>query len=364
MPLTQPDALTAIQASLAATPWAYEPLMPMEDSGLAHAHLRLGETGWLLRIPKQSQMGLEPKAHLAYESACFARAAPSEVTPALAESLPPCPALPRGALVVRAINGRSATLPDDLPALIRSLAAIHRLPLPTTSERAPLLAPRDPLASMYHEVMHQARYLADAGLAPEAEQGIRRELARLSRSLDTPQRPEQRLITFDAHPGNFLIDSDGRAWMVDLEKARYSYPGFDLAHATLYTSTTWDINSHAVLDSDAILAAYATWEREMGETGRGQRPWHLTLRRAMWLWSITWCAKWQVASGAPPSRNARGQDWSRQHNSEALNAHVQERVAHYLSPPVVRRMGEEFQSLATAFADGLDTAIQRTDDLE
>ncbi|RDB43207.1 aminoglycoside phosphotransferase family protein [Halomonas sp. DQ26W] len=364
MPLTQPDALLAIQASLADTSWADEPLLPMEDSGLAHAHLRLGESGWLLRIPKQSQMGLEPKAHLTYESTCFARAAPSGVTPTMAESLPLCPALPRGALVVKAIEGRSASLPGDLPALMRSLAAIHRLPLPASAECVPLLAPRDPLVSMYREVLDQAQYLADADLEPEAEQGIRHELAQFSASIETPQRPAKRLITFDAHPGNFLIDVDGKAWMVDLEKARYSYPGFDLAHATLYTSTTWDINSHAVLDSDAIVAAYAAWEREMGCTGRDQRHWHLPLRRAMWLWSVTWCAKWQVTSGAPPLSEARGQEWSRQHNSEALNAHVQDRVAHYLSPPVVRRMGEEFQSLVAAFADGSGTATQRSDDLE
>ncbi|APX94028.1 hypothetical protein BWR19_14405 [Halomonas sp. 1513] len=344
-------SLDAVRSALANTPWADSPLLPLEDSGLAHWHLRLGDSGGLLRIPKQSQMGLEPLAHLTYEACCFARAEPSGVTPALAKHLPPATSLPRGALVVTAIEGRHATLPNDLTALMRSLAAIHRLPLPDTPGRAPLLAPHDPLAAMHHEVLDQARYLAEAGLEASAERAIRDELDQFAATLDASERPPQRLITFDAHPGNFLIDGHGRAWMVDLEKARYSYPGFDLAHATLYTSTTWDLNSQAVLDCDTILDAYAAWEQAMGEAGRAHRAWHLPLRRAMWLWSITWCAKWQVTSGAPPLRDARGQDWSRQHNSDALNDHVQDRVAHYLSAPVVEAMVAEFRTLAAAFGD-------------
>ncbi|SDL37747.1 hypothetical protein SAMN05192555_10464 [Franzmannia pantelleriensis] len=343
--------LDSVHGALANTPWAKEPLLPLEDSGLAHWHLRLGDSGWLLRIPKQSQMGLAPAAHLAYEAHCFSRAAPSGVTPPLAERLQPDSSLPRGALVVKAIEGRHAALPGDLAALMRSLAAIHRLPLPDATVREPLLAPQDPLSAMYHEVLDQAGYLAEAGLEASAERAIRGELDQFAAALDSPGRPPQRLITFDAHPGNFLVDHRGQAWMVDLEKARYSYPGFDLAHATLYTSTTWDLNSQAVLDSDAILAAYAAWEEAMGAVGRAHRAWHLPLRRAMWLWSITWCAQWQVTSGAPPLRDARGQDWSQQHNSDTLNAHVQDRVAHYLSAPVVEAMVAEFRTLAAAFGD-------------
>ncbi len=32
-------------------------LRPLPTTGLAHDHVRLGDTGWLLRAPKQSQMG-------------------------------------------------------------------------------------------------------------------------------------------------------------------------------------------------------------------------------------------------------------------------------------------------------------------
>ena len=80
-------------------------------------------------MPKQSQVGLLPDAHLAYEAACFERAQAGGRSPRLHGTLPPSPALPHGALLVDEIVGRPARLPADLPALVEALAALHRLPL-------------------------------------------------------------------------------------------------------------------------------------------------------------------------------------------------------------------------------------------
>ncbi|WP_355660417.1 phosphotransferase family protein [Halomonas salifodinae] len=326
---------------------AHDAIVPLVDTGLAHEHLRLVGSGLLARLPKQSQMGLPPRAHLHYEAACFARAAPSGHTPRLEAVLEPSEALPRGALIVTEIEGCPARLPDDLAALGEALAAIHRLPI--TATPAPLLAPEDPLGAMLAEVERQAAFLPRAGLAATARRGIEQELARFRDELAGGDPPPRTLITFDAHPGNFVIDDHGRAWMVDLEKARYSHPGFDLAHASLYTSTTWDPQSHAVLTPAQVVDAYAAWEAAMGEAGRAHRAWHLPLRRAMWLWSITWCTKWRVASGEPAA-TGRGENWSRDNNSASLNAHVQDRVDHYLGAPIIERIRDEFSELARALA--------------
>ena len=71
-------------------------------------------------------------------------------------------------------------------------------------------------------------------------------------------------MAFDGHPGNFVVRADGGAVLVDLEKCRYSYPGLDLAHATLYTSTTWDVATHAVLTHDQVAEAYRQWADAVG----------------------------------------------------------------------------------------------------
>jgi hypothetical protein len=75
------------------------------------------------------------------------------------------------------------------------------------------------------------------------------------------------------------------------------------------------------------------------------KRWHLPLRRAMWLWSITWCAKWRVASKAQRSASQDGEDWSAQNVDAKLLAHVRERVDHYLSEEAVAWVLAEFDAL-------------------
>ena len=55
--------------------WRDAVLEPLPDTGLAHSHVRLVGHGVLARVPKQSQMALSPVGNLAYQAACFERAA-------------------------------------------------------------------------------------------------------------------------------------------------------------------------------------------------------------------------------------------------------------------------------------------------
>ena len=146
--------------------------------------------------------------------------------------------------------------------------------------------------------------------------------------------------------------ADGTAVLVDLEKCRYSYPGLDLAHATLYTSTTWDIDAQATLSLTEVVQAYAQWAAVVGPAAAAAaRAWHVPLRRAMWLWSVTWCAQWRVLSGAPPSKGASGEDWSTERSDPRLVAHVRDRVDHYLSDAVVAQLRDEFNAIDRLLGD-------------
>ena len=66
----------------------------------------------------------------------------------------------------------------------------------------------------------------------------------------------------------------------------------------------------------------------------------------MWLWSITWCAKWRVASTAGSPGAATGEDWSARLSAPALIAHVRGRVDHYLSTAIVEQVLGEIDALA------------------
>jgi thiamine kinase-like enzyme len=335
--------LRALMAALDAG--GHAPGLPefLPDTGLAHDHIRLGGTGRLARLPKQSQMRLDAADNLAYQAACFTRASASGHAPRLHAVLPPSQALPRGGLIVQEIKGRAARRPEDLPAIMEALAAIHALPVPEA--RAPLLDPADPLADLLAEIGAQAQHLSAAHPATSAV--IETHIAALRRLSESDARPPKRLISFDAHPGNFLITPEGRAVLVDLEKARYSAPPLDLAHATLYTSTTWDVASHAVLSLEEVAGACHHWLDCLPEAERvAFAQWILPMRRAMWLWSMTWCAKWRALSGAEAKATQDGEDWAAAKSEAALIAHVRGRVDHYLDPETAERLDSEFGLLA------------------
>ncbi|MGF1529096.1 MAG: phosphotransferase family protein [Candidatus Competibacterales bacterium] len=322
-------------------------LEPLADTGLAHDHVRIVGTPYLLRVPKQSQLALSPEANLHYQAACFRRAAPSGHTPKLWGIFEPGEDLPLGALVVEAIDGGVAQLPAHLAAMAQALAALHDLPLPLAHGRPPLKHGGDPLGAMLDEIRAQAAFLPAADVHPDTRAAIDDEIQTVAaRGVDGSPLPIT-LISFDAHPGNFIVDPQGRAMLVDLEKGRYSAPGFDLAHATLYTSTTWDVATHAVLSVDEVAAFYRTWLMAVsGDLAAAARPGLLTTRRAMWLWSVTWCAKWQVESRRSRARRedpgASAEDWSADLSETSLVAHVADRVAHYLDPATVARVRREW----------------------
>jgi hypothetical protein len=312
-------------------------LKPLADTGLAHDHIVIGETGKLARIPKQSQLDLSAEENLEYQAACFARAGASGHVPRLHNVLMPDAALPMGALVVDQIKGRSLSLPDDLGAMADCLAAIHSMPL--DDDRAPLKNPPDTLMDTFTEILIQSAFVARAGLHPESEAQIRLELQGAGRTLAQAARPVKTLITFDAHPGNYLLDECGRAILVDLEKARYGAPGFDLAHASLYTSTTWNVESSAVLSHDQVAAFHDAWLSAVpAELAEATAPWLMPLRQMMWLWSVTWCAKWKVRSLEGSEHSSSTENWSAELSEDALIAHVADRVNDYLDPETIAQV--------------------------
>jgi hypothetical protein len=326
-------------------------MAPLKAKGLAHDHVRLLGTGWLARIPKQSQMQLAATENLNYQQACFERASAAGHAPGFLRLLQPCSSLPRGALIVQEIEGRNAQLPQDLPLMARSMAALHRLPLPQARSFAPLLHAQDPLQAMWDEIYIQAQYLPQADLSHAVAASIHQELERFRHLCAGNHRPLKRLIAFDGHPGNFVITREAhgqqKAYLVDLEKCRYSYPSFDLAHATLYTSTTWDLDSQTILRPEDVLSTYRMWASQVDTAlALDAAQWHLPLRRAMWLWSITWCAKWRVASRAAAAPTQDGEDWSAQNLDARLANHVRSRVDHYLSAAGVACVSQEFDALA------------------
>ena len=324
-------------------------LSPLNDKGLAHDHVSVSGRGLLLRVPKQSQFGLSAEVNLCYQAACFERASASGQAPRLHAHIAPEPELPMGALLVDEIAGRPPRLPEDLPALAACMARVHSLPVPPPAERPPLEDHADPVAGALAEIEGQAAFLGEAGLAPAARAEIEDELAwarAFAKEVGGRAQPITLVLT-DTHPGNFLIDAEGKAIIVDLEKALYGSPAIDLAHATVYSSTTWDLEIHAELSVAQVAAFYRHYlEIAAPELAAALRPWLVPLRRLLFLRAITWCAKWRVlhrrGRAAAKDKAESAEDWSADNTDPATIAHVAGRVEDYLSPGTLARMRAEW----------------------
>ncbi|MGE0726188.1 MAG: aminoglycoside phosphotransferase, partial [Alphaproteobacteria bacterium] len=66
-------------AGFATVPRAALAVLPAE--GVAHDHVLVRGTGWLLRVPRMSQFALDPAANIAYQAACVERLGPSGHAP-------------------------------------------------------------------------------------------------------------------------------------------------------------------------------------------------------------------------------------------------------------------------------------------
>ena len=349
--------LSALAAALSALP-GYRGTTPadlavLNVKGLAHDHVTVAGRGLLLRVPKQSQFALTASDNLAYQAACFLRVHGSGHGPRLHEVLPPRGRLAMGALLVEMIDGRPPRLPEDLPLLAEAMARVHGLPVPPPSERAPLHDHADPVGGALAEVEAQATFLDEAGLEPAARAEIDDELtwARAFGRRCSKRAQPVTLVLTDTHPGNFLIEErevgKPRAVIVDLEKALYGSPATDLAHATLYSSTTWDPDTWATLNLDELAAFYRRYlEIIGGDLAQNLAPWLVPLRRITMLRAITWCVKWRVLHTRHRHKgldiNESAEDWSAENTDPATIAHVAERVADYLAPETLKAMRKEW----------------------
>ena len=311
-------------------------------TGTAHGHVRLKD-GRLARIAYAHEGDPTAAARLHLQADAFRHLAPAGRTPKLYEMIEPRPGLPGGALIVDFIEGRAPRLPDELDTLADTLARLHSLPLPASE--SPIPRQDNPFRATLDVVEQGAQRFLDKAIAdPGARAGIVEELELMREMANTlAHRPQPLSIALaDTHPGNFIVDRDGIAWFVDLEKVHVGSPAIDLAHATLPTSTVWHPDVGKVLSLAEVGRFHDSYLAQIGETRAAElRPWLQPMRRLTWLRTTLFMARWKVQTEAPRDPSDPSQ-WSDAGLSPAMRDHLRSRIALSFERETIRSIRAEW----------------------
>jgi hypothetical protein len=311
-------------------------------TGTAHGHVRLKD-GRLARIAYAHEGDPTAAPRLQMQAEAFSHLQPAGRTPKLHEIVEPRAGLPGGALIVDFVEGRTPRLPDELGAMADTLARLHSLPLPP--EGSPIPRQDNPFLETLEAVELNAMRFLDRAVP---DSGARAEIAeelRLMRgmALAFARRAQPLSVALaDTHPGNFIVDENGVAWFVDLEKVHVGSPAIDLAHATLPTSTLWHPDVGTELSPAEVKAFQDAYLAQVGRKRVEELlPWLQPMRRLTWLRTTLFMARWRVQTRAPRDPADPAQ-WSDAGLELAMKAHIDARIDQCFRRDTIRAIRAEW----------------------
>ncbi len=242
----------------------------------------------LLRVNCGSQMHLDNQ--IEYEAAALEYLKVSGRTPEVYYVDGSKEFLDHGILVEDYLKGRVLDYKRDLKKAARILADIHSTKIPGENH---LIKPDNPLQAILEECedMFSVYMASDLGDREKKVQ-IRRMLDKGFESLKNTNLKDgyQCLINTELNSTNFLINGDGKDYLIDWEKPVYGDPAQDIAHFLAPTTTFWK--------TDVILSSEEVEEfiGEYIEAVKGRFPVE-GLRERVYTYipitclrGITWCA--------------------------------------------------------------------------
>jgi thiamine kinase-like enzyme len=301
----------------------------MQGGGLSHDHISIENKDIILRAPRYNQLDMEAGDYLGLQEACFTRTASSRHTPAIYGKLPPSEALPNGALIIQKIEGRKVSCAKDGAAIAEALASINKIR--PGKDTAPLLRASKPFESqkiLLNKIFGEAHEKAEI---PElSKQLIRDELQEINTYLEKISNDPLpvRLIGGDSHPGNFIIDKDGKGWLVDIEFAQYDVPFIDMADATLKITSELDPELNFTFTSEQKTALYKSWLDKSGYCKNRSEELRHWSERMVTMRTILWLANWKAEESRkenPFITDKSRENWDRMASS-------------YLRPEILKNM--------------------------
>lgn len=307
-----------------------EDFKPLASSGLTHEHILIGQTGWLLRIPRNNQLGMSSVDYLNHQKKIYTLAKQSGVTPDCLDFVPPSESLPQGALVVQYIEGRCIQSENDLPAVAKCLSDMASI---NVEQQSYLTAVQYPFSSQWFVINEIFGEFFDSPqidpavriILKQEKEAVWQEIEKLK-----GQMMPVGLIGGDSHLGNYRIDPKGKAWFVDLEFICFDVPGIDAADAASSLTLRLDPDNAFQITSQARTNFYKTWADGLKDSIENKDLLSLC-ERVINLRTLAWMCYW-VDQGknsnkpTPRARNNWDQLCSETLRSDALKSLIPSRM--------------------------------------
>ena len=141
-------------------------------------------------------------------------------------------------LVMEYLPGRALDYHKELPVAAEILADIHSVPV---SENTKLINPGCPLQSIYDECLEMSsHYLSWSEADPVVCSYINELVEEIGKlPLKSVSKASPCIVNTELNSANFLINPEGRSFLVDWEKPLLSEPAQDLGHLLVPTTTFW-----------------------------------------------------------------------------------------------------------------------------
>ena len=236
----------------------------------------------VLRINTGSQMHLDDQ--IGYEFSALKNLEPSNRTPKplFFNSSMNC-------LVMEHLPGRPLQYETDLPVAAEIFADIHALPIPRDCR---LLEPKNPLKAIVEECRQMVSHYyswdqADPTVVRLLET-LEQEIS--SKNLSAPAGIRKCIVNTEVNSGNFLINPQGRSYLIDWEKPLISEPAQDLGHFLVPTTTFW--KTDVILTPEEIQHFVSCYRQAVAgrfetESLMERLPLYFTVTC---LRGVTWCA--------------------------------------------------------------------------
>ena len=241
----------------------------------------------VLRVSTASQMHLERQAE--YEYFALKDLEPSGRTPRAVFCDDSKKQLPYGVTVMEWLPGAPLNYQRDMGTAAEILADIHSLKVPESTR---IIRRKAPAQGIYDECLTMAQHYLEWDRADKRVCGLIDTLITETGGLplkETSGAPVC-IVNTELNSGNFLINSDGKSYLIDWEKPLLSEPAQDLAHFLVPTTTFWKTDTILTPEETATFAdnyTAAVGDRMDTSTVRERLP---LFFKVTCLRGITWCA--------------------------------------------------------------------------